>query len=219
MLGYLLSGQVTLLGIVMELAVLTLIGFVVFPARGYAQAYIAYKLGDPTAKYNGRLTMNPLRHIDKFGLIVLYVCGLGFIKPVPINYRNFRYPRRDTILCSLAGPAMGLLMGLLGVGVFRILSLFVVDIRAISILYVMFVELFAYYNIALAILTLLPIPFFDGYTILSFFLPPKWVFFIEQNATMVSFVVLVLILSGALNIPLSFLSNLVLRGFLFIFGL
>lgn len=224
MLGYLLNsmgrpGSFSLVDFIIQLAVLGFIAFVVFPARGCAQALVAYKLGDPTAKYSGRLTMTPLAHIDKFGVIVLFVSGLGFIKPVPLNPRNFRSPRRGVILTALAGPAMGFLMGLLGVGIFRITTFFVTDYATFYKLADIFVTYFAGINIQLAILTLLPIPFFDGYTVLSFFLPPKWVYFIEQNSMMVSLIVLVLIVSGALGTPIALLSNLVLRGFLFLFGL
>ena len=219
MLQMLFSGNVSLLNFIIELVVLALIAFVVFPARGFAQAFVAYKLGDPTAKYNGRMTMNPLAHIDKFGIIVLFLCGLGFVKPVPINPRNFRNPRRDIILTMLAGPVMGLLMGVLGVALYRIAALFATDLATIYKLQFIFIQLFAGLNIQLAILTLLPLPFFDGYQILSMFLPPKWTYYIEQNSMMVSIFVLVLIVSGALNIPLSFLSNLVLSGILAMFGL
>lgn len=92
MLNVLLRGQLDWFTIVANLAVLCVVAFVVFPARGMAQAFVAYKLGDPTAKYNGRLTMNPLAHMDKYGIVVLFLCGLGFIKPIPINSRNFRNP-------------------------------------------------------------------------------------------------------------------------------
>lgn len=219
MLQMLFSGNFSLLNFIIELVVLALIAFVVFPARGFAQAFVAYKLGDPTAKYNGRMTMNPLAHIDKFGIIVLFLCGLGFVKPVPINPRNFRNPRRDIILTMLAGPVMGLLMGVLGVALYRIAALFATDLATIYKLQFIFIQLFAGLNIQLAILTLLPLPFFDGYQILSMFLPPKWTYYIEQNSMMVSIFVLVLIVSGALNVPLSFLSNLVLSGILAMFGL
>lgn len=113
MLNVLLRGHLDWFTIVANLAVLCVVAFVVFPARGMAQAFVAYNLGDPTAKYNGRLSMNPLAHMDKYGIVVLFLCGLGFIKPIPINSRNFRNPRRDMILTILAGPVMGLLVGML----------------------------------------------------------------------------------------------------------
>ena len=132
MLNVLLRGHLDWFTIVANLAVLCVVAFVVFPARGMAQAFVAYKLGDPTAKYNGRLSMNPLAHMDKYGIVVLFLCGLGFIKPIPINSRNFRNPRRDMILTILAGPVMGLLVGMLGVALYRVGLLFVTSAASVS---------------------------------------------------------------------------------------
>ncbi len=215
---YLLGRDFSWFTFLMQLAVLALIAFVVFPARGFAQAYVAYKLGDPTAKYNGRMTMNPLAHIDKFGIVVLFLCGLGFVKPVPINPHNFKNPRRGMILTALAGPVMGLLMGFLGVVAYRIAAIFVTDYIALQKLFIILVQLFAVLNVQLAILTLLPIPFFDGYQILSMFLPGRWVYWVESNSMMISIFVLILILSGALGYPLSWLTSLVVNGMLLLVG-
>lgn len=217
MLNVLLRGQLDWFTIVANLAVLCVVAFVVFPARGMAQAFVAYKLGDPTAKYNGRLTMNPLAHMDKYGIVVLFLCGLGFIKPIPINSRNFRNPRRDMILTILAGPVMGLLVGMLGVALYRVGLLFVTSAASVSKLWLILEYMFAETNVRLAVLMLLPLPFFDGYQILSFFLPPKWVYFIEQNGMMISLVVLVLLVSGALSVPLDAISTLFMKLFNFIF--
>ncbi len=215
---YLLGQEFSWFTFIMQLAVLALIAFVVFPARGFAQAFVAYKLGDPTGKYAGRMTMNPLAHIDKFGIVVLFLCGLGFVKPVPINAHNFKNPRRDLILTALAGPVMGLLMGFLGVAVYRIAALFVTEYVTLYKLFTILITLFARLNIQLAILTLLPIPFFDGYQILAMFLPGRWVYWVESNSMMVSIFVLILIVSGLLNVPLNFLTNLVVNGMLFLVG-
>ena len=216
MLNVLLRGQLDWFTIVANLAVLCVVAFVVFPARGMAQAFVAYKLGDPTAKYNGRLTMNPLAHMDKYGIVVLFLCGLGFIKPIPINSRNFRNPRRDMIL-TIPLPVMGLLVGMLGVALYRVGLLFVSDAAGAIKLFLIMEDMFAATNVRLAVLMLLPLPFFDGYQILSFFLPPKWVYFIEQNGMMISLVVLVLLVSGALSVPLDAISTLFMKLFNFIF--
>jgi Zn-dependent proteases len=217
MLNVLLRGHLDWFTIVANLAVLCVVAFVVFPARGMAQAFVAYKLGDPTAKYNGRLSMNPLAHMDKYGIVVLFLCGLGFIKPIPINSRNFRNPRRDMILTILAGPVMGLLVGMLGVALYRVGLLFVTSAASVSKLWLILEYMFAETNVRLAVLMLLPLPFFDGYQILSFFLPPKWVYFIEQNGMIISLVVLVLLVSGALSVPLDAISTLFMKLFNFIF--
>lgn len=213
-----LLGRFTWFNFFATLASLAVIAFFVFPARSFAQAFIAYKMGDPTAKYQGRMTFNPLVHMDKFGIAVLFLCGLGFVKPVPTNPRNFRNPRRGIILTSLAGPAMGLLMGFLGVAAFRIAVLFMHDMYAIASLQYLLVNSFALLNIELAILTLLPIPFFDGYQILSLFLPGKWLYWVESNSMMISMFVLILLVSGVIWRPLSWLSVQIVNGMLAMVG-
>lgn len=218
MLGYLLGGQYDLLTLLIVLAIYMVIAFVVFPARGFAQAYIANQLGDPTARLAGRMTMNPRAHIDLFGTIVLFLCGIGFVKPIPMNPRNFRKPRTGIIFTALAGPVMGVLMGAVGIAFYRICLLFVKDYQTVSFLYLILVQIFALTNIQLAVFTLLPLPFLDGYTILSLFLPAKWVYFIQSNSMYATLLVLILIFSGAIDYPVSFLSNLILNGIGFLFG-
>ena len=121
------------------------------------------------------------------------------------------------ILTILAGPVMGLLVGMLGVALYRVGLLFVTSAASVSKLWLILEYMFAETNVRLAVLMLLPLPFFDGYQILSFFLPPKWVYFIEQNGMIISLVVLVLLVSGALSVPLDAISTLFMKLFNFIF--
>ena len=218
MLGYLLGGQFDLFTLLIMVTIYMVIAFVVFPARGFAQAYIANQLGDPTARFSGRMTMNPRAHIDLFGTIILFVCGIGFVKPVPMNPHNFRKPRTGIILTALAGPVMGVLMGAIGIAIYRICLMFIKDYQLLSFLQLTLVQIFALTNIRLAVFTLLPLPFLDGYTILSLFLPPRWVYFIQSNSMYATLLVLILIFSGAVDYPVSFLSNLILNGIGFLFG-
>ena len=81
-----------------------------------AHGLAAYRLGDPTAKINGRLTLNPLSHIDWIGLFLLMAAGVGWAKPVPVDLRNFRRPRRDMALTALAGPGSNFLLALAALG-------------------------------------------------------------------------------------------------------
>ena len=81
-----------------------------------AHGYIAYRLGDPTAKNLGRLSLNPVKHLDLFGTLAMLIVGYGWAKPVPINTRYFKKPRRDMALTALAGPVSNLLLGFLGEG-------------------------------------------------------------------------------------------------------
>ncbi|MGI6172640.1 MAG: site-2 protease family protein [Christensenellales bacterium] len=79
-----------------------------------AHAYVAYRCGDDTAYNAGRMTLNPIRHIDPLGFLMLFIVGLGWAKPVPVNPRNFKHPRRDDLLVSMAGIFANLLMCILG---------------------------------------------------------------------------------------------------------
>ena len=131
----------------------------------YAHAWTATKLGDLTSKVNGRLTLNPLKHIDPLGALCMILFKFGWSKPVPINEYNFENRTRDTALVSFAGPISNILL------LFAI-SLLNSIIKPTGNFYVFFVT-FAMVNIVLAIFNLLPIPPLDGHKIVRAFLPQK----------------------------------------------
>lgn len=143
-----------------------------------SHGFVAYKLGDPTAKEQGRLTLNPLPHIDPFMSILLpaflIFTNAGFIiggaKPVPINPMYFKHHRRDIMLTGLAGPVSNLLIALVSVLVMKG-SKMIPGVSSAGL------DMFLYYsviiNVGLAIFNLLPIPPLDGSKVLAFFLPPK----------------------------------------------
>ena len=88
----------------------------------YAHAYAAYKMGDPTAKNLGRLTLNPLKHLDPFGALCMLFLRFGWAKPVPINARNFKNPRRGFAISALAGPLVNLLIAFFSAPIFLLLE-------------------------------------------------------------------------------------------------
>ncbi len=138
----------------------------------YAHAYIANRFGDPTAKLMGRLTLNPLVHLDLLGTAMLFIAHIGWAKPVPVNPINFRNPKRDLLWVSLAGPAANLLLAFLfGMGL-RIIGIgyLVGDMGVIlkMIWYGMYI------NIILAVFNLFPIPPLDGSKILMGLIPEKY---------------------------------------------
>lgn len=159
----------------------------------YSHGYVAYKCGDDTARNFGRLTLNPLKHLDIFGFLSMLLVGFGWAKPVPINIRNFRKPRRDIALVSIAGPASNFILGLIGVILFRIFltllnpSSAYIEIANISVTsqvgnqtllniywnFLLFFYYFSILNIGLGLFNLIPIPPLDGSKILSSLLPPK----------------------------------------------
>lgn len=158
-----------------------------------AHAILANLLGDPTAKLAGRVSFNPLAHLDPLGTLLLLVVGFGWGKPVPVNPNHFRQPIRDELLVALAGPASNLLLaGLLGI-VFRttthLLSAPLYDLIIVTV----------FYNISLAIFNLVPLPPLDGSKVLPLVVPHH-VLQIIYNLSMPLLIGLLLILQ--LKVPI-----------------
>ncbi len=137
----------------------------------YAHAYAALKMGDPTAKMAGRLTLNPIKHIDILGLIVLLLARIGWAKPVPVNPFYFKNPQRDEALVSLAGPASNLALAIPVGLLLRVLFQFLPGAPGIV---VSFFYLIFLYNIVLFAFNLIPIPPLDGSKILFSLLPRSY---------------------------------------------
>ena len=135
----------------------------------FAHAFVADKMGDPTARISGRMTMDPTSHIDIIGFIALLFFGFGWAKPVPINPMNFKNRKLGTILVSLAGPVSNLLLAI----VFSILYKFVAPIFDIVALYYI-LQYGVIINISLMIFNLIPVPPLDGSKILASLLPYKY---------------------------------------------
>lgn len=143
----------------------------------FAHGIVAYKLGDNTAKLNGRLTLNPIKHIDPFGAICMLFFRIGWARPVPINPRNFKNPKRGFALTALAGPVTNLMLGfsvvpfMLLIGTIEFTEKTFFYYLAVTVY--QFLYLFHYTNIGFAVFNLLPIPPFDGSRILNVVLPPR----------------------------------------------
>ncbi|MCK9243943.1 MAG: site-2 protease family protein [Candidatus Marinimicrobia bacterium] len=142
----------------------------------FMHGWAAYKLGDPTAKYAGRLTMNPLVHLDPIGTLMLFLVRFGWARPVPVDPRYFRNPKRDMLIVSVAGPlanmGLALLSGLL-VRLFRSGQFNWLPLNLLQPLYTMTI-LSLQINLALAIFNLLPIPPLDGSKILFGLIPHRY---------------------------------------------
>jgi Zn-dependent protease len=137
----------------------------------FSHGYVAYMLGDDTAKRAGRLTLNPISHIDPFGLIMLFIARFGWAKPVPINPYNFRDYKRDTALTAAAGPAANFLMAIILAFFFNLIKKANPEIMysggSVWISMLLYAILI---NLALGLFNLLPIPPMDGSKILGGFL-------------------------------------------------
>lgn len=131
----------------------------------------SYMMGDKTAKYNGRLSFNPLKHIDWFGFLMLLVAGIGWAKPVPVDMFKFKDPKKGMAITALAGPLMNVLLAFVSLVFY-----------ALGVIYhwnsylKMFLFISAHYNAIIAMFNLLPIPPLDGSKILFAFLPDKYYF-------------------------------------------
>jgi Zn-dependent protease len=144
----------------------------------FAHGWVAYRLGDPTAKQAGRLTLNPLRHLDPIGTIAFFLIKIGWAKPVPVNAAYFRNPRKDMLWVALAGPLTNLAMAVISALATRIVWLLVEILPASPVVNALFVPFNAmliasvWINLVLCIFNFLPIPPLDGSRILTGILPP-----------------------------------------------
>lgn len=139
----------------------------------FAHAYTAYLLGDDTAKAEGRMTLNPLAHIDPIGFILMLVGKIGWSKPVPVNAYNFENPQLGNALVSAAGPLSNVILAifsalLLKFSVTAPLPTVVAENMALFFVVMLFV------NISLTLFNLLPVPPLDGSNIVEYFLPKQW---------------------------------------------
>ena len=205
------------------LAVLTIV-FLILPLHEFAHGWIAYKLGDNTAKYSGRLTLNPLVHIDPLGALLILLVGFGWANPVPINPRNFKNPKAGMALTALAGPLSNIIAAFIGMllnGI--ILGLMVRFMSPINMGLITGINtFFSYYiiiNIGLAVFNLIPIPPLDGSKILGAFLSDNVIesYYKYQNIT--ALVLFALIFMGVLDFPLSFLQNVIYNGLYYVSNL
>lgn len=222
-------GKFGFIDIVFILVSYAVVLFVMLPVHEWAHAFAAHKLGDNTAKWNGRMTINPLKHLDIFGTIMMLTVGIGYAKPVPVNPYNFRKPKRDMALTALAGPVSNLLMAALSVAVFRVVLLLTGSVITPAGIYfgndwarifaMIFINVFASVNIGLAVFNLLPIPPLDGSRILGLILPDRLMYQMERYSQYITIGIFALLLIGVLDLPLYYLRHWVGGLLCLLFGM
>ena len=133
----------------------------------------AYHLGDPTARSRRRLSLNPLRHIDWFGLAMMLLAGFGWAKPVPVDFRYFKDPKKGMAITALAGPVSNLILAVLAIGVSKVIYLYAPYHQAFDVAFVFLLYILAPLSVGLGLFNLLPIPPLDGSKVLAAFLPDR----------------------------------------------
>lgn len=139
---------------------------IAFTVHEYAHAYAAYKFGDQTAKNQGRLTLNPLVHIDPIGAIFLILFGFGWAKPVPVNRFFFKNPRLNGIIVSIVGPLSNLVLAFVAVLIVLFIQQFNLGMMIPDFIF-KFIRIFININVLLFVFNLLPFPPLDGYRIIE----------------------------------------------------
>lgn len=172
----------------------------------FAHAYVAYKLGDDSQRFQGRLTLDPTKHIDPLGFLFLLLVGFGWAKPVMVNSRMFKNPRRDDSLVSVAGPLMNLITAViftvvLGIVYYIAISTSTINNQVVTILIIVIQNIMSI-NLVLMIFNLIPIPPLDGHHILGNIFGAKvWNFYYKYSDFLRMGLMLALIIGSTRLIP------------------
>ncbi|OMP66710.1 site-2 protease family protein [Domibacillus epiphyticus] len=190
---------------------------VAFTVHEFAHAYTAYKFGDDTAKDQGRLTLNPVHHLDPIGTLFILLAGFGWARPVPVNRRNFANPKLAGVLVSLAGPLSNFLIAFIAFGI-----LFFIIGSAPSFA-IELLNMMVWLNVLLFVFNLLPFPPLDGYRIIEDLAPPHTRMKMTQYEQygVLLFLILVITPLGDYSIHpfLSVMTRAVMTGFQSIFSI
>lgn len=195
--------------------------FLTLPIHEFAHGFVSTKLGDPTPRYQGRLTLNPMAHIDWMGALGIVLFGIGWAKPVQVNARYYKNSKFGMALVALAGPVSNLIVAFVSLFLYKSLEVIAefsntdTNVILLSLIAYFFVSI-AQINIYLAVFNLIPIPPFDGSRILFVILPQKYYFNIMRYERYIFIGVFALLYIGVFDLPLSFLSSKLFDG---IYGL
>ena len=216
MLFNILRGGTSFLNVIVYIVSSLIVIFLTLPIHEFSHGFVATKLGDTTPKYQGRLTLNPLAHIDYLGALCILLFGFGWAKPVPINARYFKNPKWGFALVALAGPLSNFLLGIINAALYGVLR--AVYLRAASASYsadgqefrltllywfAIFFLLAAAINFIYSVFNMIPIPPYDGSRILFAFLPQRAYFAVMRYERQIMLGLLLVLVVTSYLLPVS----------------
>ncbi len=188
--------------------------FIGFTFHEFMHAYVADKLGDPTPRSQGRLTINPLVHIDWIGFLVLLVAGFGWAKPVHTNPNNYKNYKKGRILVSLAGPLANLALAFVGLCILYFGYSFLINSE---FWYYLLLE-FIWINVILFAFNLIPVPPLDGFTLVEMWIKPSQYQKISKIRPYGLFIIIALSLIGVLGMYLNFVFSIIQKASFWLFS-
>ncbi len=202
-------------GGLMDMVIVVLASLLCITFHETSHGFVAWKLGDPTAREAGRLTLNPLRHVDVFGLLMMAIFHFGWAKAVPVNMNRLRHPKRDMALVALAGPLSNLIMGFLALVLRAVLLYFVLfhwGEATWSGYVITFLEYVAILSVGLAVFNVIPIPPLDGSKVLFSLLPERIYRTVLRYERYGMLLLMLLLWTGILDTPLSAVRGWIMDG-------
>lgn len=201
------------LGVVWDYVIIVAASLLCIMFHEVSHGVVALKLGDTTARDAGRLTFNPIKHIDIWGLLMMAIFRFGWAKPVPVDMRNFKHPVRDMAITAAAGPISNVVLAFLALCI-RAGAVYVSQKTgdAISDFIITFMEYTAILSVGLAVFNVIPIPPLDGSKVLNALLPQEVYYKILRYERYGFLVMMVVLYTGILDVPLDFCRNALLSG-------
>lgn len=212
-----IRGHLQAIDLIVYILSITYVCLCATPLHEFAHAFVAVKLGDDTPKLRGRVTINPMAHVDPIGILMIFLFGFGYAKPVEVRMRNFKNPKRDMAIVALAGPLSNFIQAFVYLSVSAVFSIVMITTGIKPVQYICtFFTFAALINIRLGVFNMIPVPPLDGSRLLTALLPSKAYFKIMQYERYISLGLMLLLFTGVLSKPLTIISDFVYGIFEFI---